>query len=89
MPENILFNLRNIPVVELTQSRIKKEERKEDLHYYDIRHSDDDWGEPSTVESGVWVNHFGTLATTAPLELEEHVGLLLSEEEQSLINQHI
>lgn len=45
----------------LTDLRIPKEERREDLYYYEIRHSDEDWSEPCNIENGVFINHWGSI----------------------------
>ena len=42
------------------ESRIKSDEKRDDLFYYHLRH-DDDWGEPVTLEDYVFVNHWGTM----------------------------
>lgn len=39
------------------------------LHMYEVRHSDDDWLEPSQITEGVLVNFYGTLLTTEPLDM--------------------
>ena len=45
----------------ITESRIKPQDRKEDLFYYELRHEDDDWSEPCTIDDFVWVNFWGTI----------------------------
>lgn len=36
---------------------------------YEIRHTDEDWGEPCQLACGILVNHYGTLLTTEPIQL--------------------
>ena len=45
------------------------------LCLYDIRHTDEDWDEPISVElhGNVWVNFYGTLFSPAPLSLESAI----------------
>lgn len=66
-----LFYLGKVPVVFATCLRVKSAKRKEGLHYYDIRHEDECPFTPCTVENFVWVDHFGTIATMEPLNLED------------------
>jgi len=65
--QKVLFYFRGVPVIRVTSARIRQDARKDGLYYYDIRHSDDDWGDPATVEPCVVVNHFGTMVTTKPI----------------------
>jgi hypothetical protein len=39
------------------------------LHVYHVRHSDEDWTKPVSVERQVVVNHYGTLITIDKLNL--------------------
>lgn len=88
-----LFELRGVPVVKTTSLRIPQEERNPDLHYYNLRHADDNWFEPISVEHFVMVNHCGSIVTTRPLELNDGITsnpyLDLTEEEGYLISQHL
>mgnify|MGYP006872979055 FL=1 len=55
----------------LLERRVSAEERKLRKYRYQIRHSDDDWDEPATLEKGVVVNFFGNVLTDEPVrELE-------------------
>lgn len=48
-----------------------------DKYVYDIRHSDNDYGEPATIENGVvMVNWFGSFIVDAPIEFPEDVNYL-------------
>lgn len=79
--------IRGIEIVEGTCLRVRPEERKSDLHYYDIRHADEDGFTPCTIEKFVLVNHMGTIAAKKPLPLNEDGQLVLTEEEQHVINE--
>ena len=65
---------------------------KEGQYYYGIRHSDDDCGEPITVEKVVLVNRYGFIISKEPLnkiinaENKYHV---LNEEERDTIIRRI
>ncbi len=92
---NELFKLSGVPVVFCSEFRVKPEERDENLFYYNMRHPDDDWSIPWSVEKGVLVNFFGTIATTEPIEFLEFNNsdnrkeIELTEEEQELIWQNL
>lgn len=89
-----LFTFRGVPVVQVEQFRIKQEERDPNLFYYDIRHEDNDWGEPCSLEKRVWVNHFGTMATSEPISEEafesagDYQWISLSEEDKAAMAEH-
>ena len=53
----------------------------EGMYVYDLRGSDDDPGQPITVENHVTVNHAGSVITAKPLDLGEDGRLNLTEEE--------
>ena len=52
--------------------RFKRENLPKGLYAYDLRGSDDDPGEPATLERSVMVNHAGTVISAEPL-LEDDV----------------
>lgn len=52
--------------VEYTDIRIRKEERKPELFYYEMR-SSNIFGPPETIEKTVKVDFCGTLITNKPL----------------------
>lgn len=62
-----------------TSGRIKQAERKPNIYYYDIRHSDEDGFEPVTIEKRVIVNHFATIGVKRPIHLNRHGNLDLDE----------
>lgn len=50
--------------------RIPDSERNPELYYYELRHGDDgDWAVPVTIENRVFVNYWGTLASTETIPL--------------------
>lgn len=60
--------------------RIRQEEVPEGMYRYDLRGSDDDPGDPVSVENQVVVNHAGTVLTSMPLPIPERGYLRLGEE---------
>lgn len=64
---------KGIEVVETSQIRIPKEKRKENVYYYDIRHSDEDGFEPATIEKFVLVNYFATIGLAEPINFDEYM----------------
>ncbi|MER2005948.1 MAG: LPD28 domain-containing protein [Psychrobacillus sp.] len=76
-----MFNLRGVPVILTSIMRIPQREREEGLHYYDVRHSDEDYCAPASVERLVRVNHLCTIATSKPLLPEGISCLELSDKE--------
>ncbi len=55
----------------LTEHRINREKETEGKFIYDIRHTDEDWCEPATIEDHVLVNWFGCLIVNQPLSFPE------------------
>jgi hypothetical protein len=76
--------LEKIPFFVL-ERRIPEEERNKNLNYYEIRHWDDDWGMPATIEDRVIVNFWGTFVTEYKFELGSDRCYFLTTEEQELI----
>ena len=64
-----------------SNGRIVRDNLPEGVYCYDLRGSDDDPGEPVSVEEKVQVNHAGSVLLTEPLELPETGYLMLTEEE--------
>ena len=52
-----------------TSSRIARETVPQGMYMYEVRHADEDWGEPCQLAKGIMVNHFGTIITSCPIEL--------------------
>ena len=63
-----------------SNGRISRDDLPEGVYCYDLRGSDDDPGEPVSVEDQVVVNHAGSVILAAPLELPESGYLPLTEE---------
>ena len=60
--------------------RISRDNLPDGIYCYDLRGSDDDPGNPVSVEKQVGVNHAGSVILTEPLELPETGFLPLTEE---------
>ena len=64
-----------------SNGRIARDDLPEGVYCYDLRGSDDDPGDPVSVEEKVMVNHAASVLLTEPLELPETGYLMLTEEE--------
>lgn len=53
--------------------RVNKTTVPEGLYMYEVRHADDDWGDPCEIAEGILVNFFGTLLSKEELPLKETV----------------
>lgn len=53
-----------------TDLRVDRETIPDGWHVYEVRHSDNDWGEPVEICLGVLVNFYGTLLVKEPIKLE-------------------
>lgn len=53
----------------LANDRLDKSTVPEGLHCYELRHADDDWGEPCQLAKQIGVNFYGTLLTNEPIQL--------------------
>lgn len=75
--------LSRLGIVEAHESvRLGEQEHTPGLHYYQCRHSEDDWSVPLTIEkNAVWVNFWGTIASTKPIPLNEDGLYELTKEE--------
>lgn len=51
--------------------RINRASVPKGLYLYEVRHADDDWGEPVEIAEGILVNFFGTILSKKELPLEE------------------
>lgn len=69
MGEKLKIN--NIEVVEVTELRIGFGNRKEGVHYYDIRSYDNNPFDIVSIEKSVWANHTGTIGLKDSLRLGE------------------
>ncbi len=54
-----------------TNARVEPKSVPKGLHLYEVRHSDEDWGEPIQIAEWIRVNHWGTLLSAKPIELEK------------------
>jgi hypothetical protein len=52
-----------------TECRINRATVPKDVHRYEIRHGDEDWGEPVELAHGIGVNYYGTVLTREPIQL--------------------
>ena len=39
------------------------------MFMYEIRHSDEDWGEPVQLGKNILVNHYGTIISSKPIDI--------------------
>lgn len=51
-----------------SEMRIDNKTIPDGLYKYEVRHCDEDWGEPAEISEGVWVNFYGTLISKKPIE---------------------
>ena len=63
-----------------SNGRLTAADVPEGMYIYDLRGSDDDPGQPITVENHVTVNHAGSVITAKPLDLGEEGRLNFTEE---------
>lgn len=49
--------------------RIDRSTVPDGMFLYEVRHSDEDFGEPVQIAEGILVNHFGTILTCEPIDL--------------------
>ena len=63
-----------------SNGRLTAADVPEGMYVYDLRGSDDDPGQPITVENHVTVNHAGSVITAKPLDLGEEGRLNFTEE---------
>lgn len=73
----------------ITDEKIPSIDRDKNLHYYEIRHSDEDSSEPVTLENCVFVNRWGTIVFKESINhlltewAETRFETVLTEDEQS------
>lgn len=51
--------------------RIDRESVPKGYFMYEVRHGDDDWGDPCQLATWIMVNHYGTLISAQPVKLEK------------------
>ncbi len=54
-----------------TEARIDRDTVPENLYMYEVRHDDDQNGDPVQIGRAIWVNYLGTLISAEPLDLQE------------------
>lgn len=84
-----ILKFRGTPIVLISDLRIPLTEKNSDLYYYDIRHADDDFSCPATIEKLVRVNHQGTIASTEPLLKQGENSIDLTQEESYQLGYYI
>lgn len=52
-----------------TELRIDRSSVPEGVYRYELRHSDEDWGEPIELSRSIAVNFYGTVLTREPFQL--------------------
>lgn len=62
--------LLGVPAI-FTECRIDRTTVPPQLHLYEIRHEDEDWGRPCQLAKGILVNFYGSLLTRQPIELPD------------------
>lgn len=55
----------------LSRCRVGRELETEDKFIYDIRHADDDWCKPATLEHYVWANWYGSIIVDTPIQFPD------------------
>ena len=53
-----------------TCARVDRDTVPEGLYMYEVRHDDDQQGDPVQIANWIMVNHWGTLITNKPIRLE-------------------
>lgn len=74
------IELFDVPAL-FSNGRVTAADIPDGMYCYDLRGSDDDPGQPVTVENHVSVNHAGSIITGKPLDLGEDGRLYLTEDE--------
>ena len=52
-----------------TECRLDKSTVPEGLYRYELRHGDEDWGDPVTLSRSIMVSYYGTVLTREPFQL--------------------
>ena len=52
-----------------TECRIDRTTVPEGVYRYELRHGDEDWGEPVELSRNIVVNYYGTVLTREPFQL--------------------
>ena len=62
--------LLGVPAI-FTECRVDRTTVPPQLHLYEIRHEDEDWGRPCQLAKGILVNFYGSLLTRTPLAIPD------------------
>lgn len=54
-----------------TDWRVDRASVPDSLTLYEVRHAEEDWGEPCQIACGILVNFYGTILTVEPLKLPD------------------
>lgn len=68
------MTIQGINILSVSEKIIPKENRHNGF-YYDLRHGDNDWVTPVTIEKSVVVNYWGTIVTEKPLAFDYTVNI--------------
>lgn len=68
-------------LIGVSAERIRMENRNSELHYYSVRHCDECFFTPASIELKVWVNHLCDVAFDRPLKLDNYNCIELTDEE--------
>ena len=69
-----------------TECRIDRTTVPEGVYRYEMRHADEDWGEPITLSRSILVNYYGTVLTREPFQLPVEGWIPLASDSLSLIS---
>lgn len=56
----------------LTDWRVDRTTVPDGFHLYELRHADEDWGDPCQIAKGILVNFYGSILTLQPFQLPSH-----------------
>ena len=54
-----------------TDWRVDRTSVPADMKMYEVRHADEDWGDPCQLARGILVNFYGTILTLQPMPLPD------------------
>ena len=64
-------SLLGIPAL-LTDWRVERSTVPAGFHLYELRHTDEDWGDPCQLARSILVNFYGSILSMQPFQLPEH-----------------
>lgn len=56
----------------LTDWRVGRSTVPKGVYLYELRHADEDWGDPCQLARSILVNFYGSILSTQPFQLPEH-----------------